>query len=300
MTQTFDLGIVVPLYNKKATVRASVTRLLEQTVRPAQVVVVDDGSTDESAAELAPLEGQCTLIRQTNAGPSAARNRGVAQLRSEWVGFADADNLWSPDRVGRVRELLDRRPEIDWLVGSYWACYPDGKRVTVPPWPGGDGTFSYFERADGLPGLHCSETLVVRRSLLREVGGFNERLRCYEITQLYLQLAARRPTLGFVAEPTVEVFCDTPSSLYAEKRHSPAVLRAYAEELLALRSRFAEPPAYLTRLVAEHFGECVYFACRRGEYGLAREVLRERSSWLPVEQRWKARLRCLLGRLRGR
>jgi glycosyltransferase involved in cell wall biosynthesis len=300
VSDPFDLGVVVPLYNKRPTVRRSVLRLLEQTVRPAQVVVVDDGSTDGSPEELADLAGRCTLVRQANAGPGAARNRGVDLLTTEWVGFADADNLWGLDRVGRVRDLVRGRPNVDWLVGSYWACYPDGRRVALPAWSGGDGVFSYFDRAAGLDGLHCSETLVVRRSLLREAGGFNERLRCYEITQLYLQLAARRPGVGFVAEPTVEVFYDTPSSLYAEKRHSPTVLRAYAEELLALRAKFREPPAYLTRLAAEHLHECVYFACRGGEFDVARAVLREHGAWLSAAARLKARLRCLMARLRGR
>lgn len=298
MTETFDLGIVVPLYDKKATARQSVSRLLAQTVRPARVVVVDDGSTDGSPDELAGLEG-VTLIRQANAGPSAARNRGVAELTTEWVAFADADNLWSLDRVERVRAALARHPEADWLAGSYWACWPDGRREALPPWQGGDGTFDYFDRAAGLPGLHCSETVVARRSLLGEIGGFNERLRCYEITQLYLRLAARRAVAGFVAAPTVEVFLDTPSSLYAEKRHAPAVLLAYAEELLAIRSGFARPPAYLTGLAADHLRECVYFACRRGEYAAARDVLRRYGAWLPAGARWKARARCLLARLRG-
>jgi hypothetical protein len=299
MAETFDLGVVMPLYNKKATVRASVARLLEQTVRPAEVVVVDDGSSDGSVEELAGLAGRFALVRQANAGPSAARNRGVAELRTEWVGFADADNLWGIDRVERVRDFIGRHRDVDWLAGCYWNCFPDGQRALYPAWPGGSGTFAYFDRVEALPGLHCPETLVVRRSLLREAGGFNERLRCYEITQLYLQLAARRPVAGFVAEPTAEFFCDTPSSLFAEKRHSPAALLGYVEELLALRQRFAAPPAYLTRLVAEHLHYTVFFACEGGDLALARDVLRRHGKWLPRSVRWKTWLHCLLGRLRG-
>jgi glycosyltransferase involved in cell wall biosynthesis len=298
MAEQFELGVVVPLYNKKDTVRRSVERLLQQTVPPAQVIVVDDGSSDGSAGELAPLEPRCTLLRQANAGPGAARNRGVALLRTEWVAFADADNLWQPDRLERVRDLVTRHPEVDWLAGRYWTCLPDGRRSLAPAEEVAD-TFTYFDRVAGLPGLHCSETLVVRRALFQRAGGFNERLRCYEITQLYLQLAAQAPLVGFVGEPTVEVFIDTPSSLYAEKRHSPAVLLAYAEELLALRQRFLAPPAFLTRLVAETLHECVYFACRGGEFDLARDLLRRHGDWLGPVVRWKARLRCLLGGLRG-
>src|SRR5262249_27922944 len=116
MAERFDLGIVVPLYNKRATVRRSVARLLEQTRPPAQVVVVDDGSTDGSPDELALLAGPHTLLRQANAGPSAARNRGVAELRTEWVGFSDADDLWTLDRAERLGDFLSRHPGVDWLT----------------------------------------------------------------------------------------------------------------------------------------------------------------------------------------
>jgi hypothetical protein len=301
MTDAFDLGVVVPLYNKRATVRRSVMRLLEQTVRPAQIVVVDDGSDDDSASELAGLDERCTLVRQANAGPSAARNRGVRRLRTEWVGFADADNLWSVDRVQRIRDFLAGHPEIDWLVGAYTICAPDGRRIAAPSRQGADGTFTYFDRAPALAGLACVETIVVRRGLLDEAGGFNERLRCYEITHLHLQLAARRPVVGFLAGPTAEVFVDTPSSLYAERRQSPTALRVYVEELLALRGRLsAPPPAYVDRLIADHVHECVSFACRDGEYAVAREMMRRHGQWLTRRARAKASLRCGLAALRGR
>ena len=300
MAETMDVGVVVPLYNKAASVRQSVERLLDQSVRPARVVVVDDGSSDGGGAQLDPLAERLTLVRQPNAGPSAARNRGANLLRTEWVAFADADNLWDVRRLERVRAFLQVHAEVDWLVGRYWNCFPDGRRGAVPPWSGSDGVFTYFDRVGDLPGLHCPETLFVRRTLFEETGGFNERLRCFEITQMYLQLAARRPLVGFLAEPTVEFFCETPSSLYAEKRRSPAVLLAYAEELLALHARLTPPPTYLSRLIAENLRDCVYFAGRAGEVALVRDVARRHGKWLRPAVRWKARLRSALALLRGR
>lgn len=300
MANTLDIGIVVPLYNKEAMARRSIERLLEQTVPAARVVVVDDGSTDQSVAQLAPLADRITLVQQANAGPSAARNRGVAQLQTEWVAFADADNLWDPRRLERVQRFIGQYPNVDWLTGRYWACYPDGRRLSAPPWSGPDSPIAYFDRAAQLPGLHCSETLVVRRALFQQVGGFNEKLRCYEITQIYLQLAAQVATAGFIAEPTVEVFYDTAASLYAEKRHAPAVLRAYLEELLRIHQRLAAPPAYLGQLIAETMRDCVYFGCQEGDFKLVRDLLRQHGHWLPPAARWKAWLRCLAARTRGR
>src|SRR5262249_43700115 len=160
-----------------------------------------------------------------------------------------------------------------------WNVYPNGQRQIVPHWPQKDTTFAYFDRAADLPGLHCPETLVVRRELFQKAGGFNERLRCYEITQMYLQLAALRPVAGLIAEPTVEFFPATPTSLYVEKRHASTALRAYAEELLTLHNQLSPPPAYLARLIEENVQDCVYFACRNGEFELARQVLRDQGNW---------------------
>ncbi len=125
MAETMDVGVVVPLYNKAASVRQSVERLLDQSVRPARVVVVDDGSSDGGGARLDPLAERLTLVRQPNAGPSAARNRGASLLRTEWVAFADADNLWDVRRLERVRAFLQRpcrsrlarRPLLELLPG---------------------------------------------------------------------------------------------------------------------------------------------------------------------------------------
>jgi hypothetical protein len=223
----------------------------------------------------------------------------VRELRTEWVAFADADNLWSRDRVAQVSDFLRRHPDVDWLVGSYWACTPDGRRTAMPSGTDAE-TFRYFDRGLHTDGLHCSETLVVRRGLFDTVGGFNEKLRCYEITQMYLKLAVVSPRVGFVKEPTVEVFFDTPSSLFAQHKHSPQVLLAFCRELLAVRSLLVTPEASLDRLIAEHFRDCVYFACRDGDFKVAREVLRQYGFWLKPMERWKAWLRCLMARVSGR
>src|SRR5436190_21762043 len=83
-----DLGIVVPLYNKESTITRAIESLLSQTERPRRIVVVDDGSTDGSLGAIAPYRDEITILKQSNAGPGAARNRGVQELDTEWVGFA--------------------------------------------------------------------------------------------------------------------------------------------------------------------------------------------------------------------
>jgi glycosyltransferase involved in cell wall biosynthesis len=293
-----DLGIVVPLYNKEDTVAQAVGALLDQTVPPAQVVVVNDGSTDASVARLSHLAHNINLVHKANAGCAAARNTGIGHIRTEWVAFADADDVWYPERIEKIRAFLAQHPDVDWLSGQYRAIYADGREEIVPAWGQGDAVLTYFDHADGWTGLHCPETLVIRRDLLEEVGRFSGRLRCYEVTLMYCALALRRPRMGFLAEPTLDFYYGTPSSLYDERRACVETLCAYAEELLALESRFTPTPPYLRKLITETFEEALYFAHRRGQDEVMRYILREYGTWLRRPVRWKTQLRCGLARLR--
>jgi glycosyltransferase involved in cell wall biosynthesis len=298
MNRMFDLGVVVPLYNKADSVARTVEALLEQSVKPARIVVVDDGSTDASADQLRRFARHITLRSQANAGPSAARNAGLAELHTEWVAIADADNVWQPGRVEHLRDFLTAHSRIDWATGQYAAHLPEGRHETRPAWSEGDAALGYFEHVEQFYGLHCSETLVARRSLVNEVGGFDPQLRCYEITLMYLQLALRRPTMGFLARPTADVFLDTPTSLFAARRRQLGGLLDYAAALRKVQFDLAPTPPFVHRLIADAVDECLYFAQQEGQYELMRRILREYGPWLRRGVRWKAQLRCGFARLR--
>jgi glycosyltransferase involved in cell wall biosynthesis len=294
----FDLGIVVPLYNKEEAVFKAVNALLTQTVRPSQVVVVNDGCTDRSVERLAPLADRITLLHKINAGCAAARNTGIAQLRTEWVAIADADDVWYPNRIELLRDFIARHPDVDWLSGQYRAWYPDGRQVILPVWQDGDAVLPYFEHVEGWEGLHCPETLVIRRRLLEEIGGFCSRLRCFEVTLMFLELALRRPRMGFLGQPTADFYLSTPSSLYVEQRDRVETLLIYTEEMIALHERFAPTPPFLGKLITRTLEDILHICRRRGDYELMRDVLRAHGSWLRRRVRWQAQLHCGLARLR--
>lgn len=293
-----DIGVVMPLYNKEQTVAQAVAALLEQTVAPAQVVIVDDGCTDDSVEQLRPFAERIQLVHKVNGGCAAARNTGIGHVTTEWVAFADADDVWYPDRLQKVSEFLEDHPEVDWLSGRYCARWSDGREEMLPAWDEDDAVLEYFDHADGWTGLHCPETLVVRRDLLEEVGRFSGRLRCYEVTLMYVALALRRPQMGFIAAPTLDFYYGTPSSLYDQRRCCVETLCAYAEELLALERRFAPVPRYHKKLITETFEEALYFAHRQRQDEIVRYILREYGPWLRTRVRWKAQLRHGLALLR--
>jgi len=112
------VGVVIPLFNKGTLVRRALSSVLSQTYQNFEVVVVDDGSTDEGP----DVVRQCSdlrvrLIRQINAGPGAARNRGVRETQSPYLAFLDADDEWMPRFLEVYVEGLRRHPECDAVIG---------------------------------------------------------------------------------------------------------------------------------------------------------------------------------------
>ena len=111
------VSVLIPCYNRERSLGEAVQSALAQSRPPAEVVVVDDGSTDGSAAVAERLNRPGTppvrVIRQANAGAAAARNRGLAECRGEWVAFLDSDDVWAPDKLERQLAAADAAPDAD-------------------------------------------------------------------------------------------------------------------------------------------------------------------------------------------
>jgi glycosyltransferase involved in cell wall biosynthesis len=111
------LSVIIPVYNGARFLAAAVASVREQDPAPSQIIIVDDGSTDESGAVARSLGPDIEYIRQENAGPAAARNRGLAAARGDFIAFLDVDDLWTPGRTALLVDHLVRNPAAVAVLG---------------------------------------------------------------------------------------------------------------------------------------------------------------------------------------
>lgn len=112
------VSVVIPVFNTEQYLGEAIESVLIQGEALREIVVVDDGSTDGSSAVARRFGNPVRVIRQQNRGPAAARNLGLATVRCEYVAFLDADDLYSPDKFALQIPRLDRRPDVDIVIGQ--------------------------------------------------------------------------------------------------------------------------------------------------------------------------------------
>lgn len=198
---------IIPTYNRAHLVSEAVESVLNQSYKHVEIVVVDDGSTDETQTVLAKYRDRIRIIRQENAGPAAARNRGIAGSQGELIAFLDSDDLWLPNKLERQVELLQK-------AGSSVPCCVCNIRMR---WPEKEGhsfeiaalhphtTQGIWVNADEVLAtrfLLFNQGVVIRREVLDRVGGYDEDLWLLEDHELALRLSLEGPW-AFLQEPLV-------------------------------------------------------------------------------------------------
>lgn len=172
------ISVVIPLYNKEKQIAHTLRSVLNQILQNFEVVIVDDGSTDGSVAEVEKFEdSRIRLIHQQNAGVSAARNRGIEEAKGELIAFLDADDEWKPEYLATQYHLYQKYPDC-----SVYACnyeFRDSEGKVTPtiirkiPFAGEDGILSnYFEVASCSHPPICSISVMVKKEAIQAIGGF--------------------------------------------------------------------------------------------------------------------------------
>lgn len=197
-------SVIIPLYNKAPYVRKALETVCAQTYREYEIIVINDGSTDNSAiiAEeyLYGVEGiSYKILSQPNAGVSAARNNGVAQAGGEYIAFLDADDWWEPTFLEKMLQLIEDYPEAGLYASNYIYYKPGKTRVAVNNIETGYFNYpkSYYE-GDAMPVTSIS--VVIPRKVLDETGGFRAHLWMAEDFDLWIRIVLKYKVV-FLNEP---------------------------------------------------------------------------------------------------
>jgi glycosyltransferase involved in cell wall biosynthesis len=178
-------SVVIPAYNEERYLGDAVRSVLDQTYRPIEVIVVDDGSTDGTAG-VAEGIAEVRLLRQPNRGLGAARNAGAAAAGGEYIAFHDADDLMTPDKLAKQIGHLERHPACGCVLARQRLLLEEGAPlpfwVRETPFPHGPEV-----PAGGGGEEPHTMTMVMRRAALDEVGPFDERLRIAQDIDWYFR-----------------------------------------------------------------------------------------------------------------
>jgi glycosyltransferase involved in cell wall biosynthesis len=264
-----DVSIIIPAYNGGRYLPAAIDSVLGQTYRNYELIVVDDGSTDDTALVLQSYLDPNPNIRyvaQTNQGVGAARNHGIRLAQAKWIAFLDQDDVWLPQKLALQLECLQSQPQLGLIHSGWQIVDATGKLLsTVQPW-------------QGLPTLDLQAwvqwkpvflgAMLFQRDWLAQVGGFNERWQQTGDVDLALRLAASECPAAWVQQATVNYrqhAANTSRDVLEQIGELEAVLELFFSE--------SDLPESVIRLEqASRYQSWVWSAWRAYQAGYSREM----------------------------
>jgi glycosyltransferase involved in cell wall biosynthesis len=187
--------VIIPAYNTAKYLPAAIESVVTQTFADWRILLVDDGSTDNTAEVVAPfldrLGSRISYIKQDNRGLPAARNTAIRASTSEFLALLDADDIWTPCRLSESLKVLEERPQAGLAYGQVTVIDPEGRPLKTfegnPRHAEGRIATHIYTREVTLP---CP-SMTFRRKCIDEVGYFDETMRATEDRDLWLRIALR-------------------------------------------------------------------------------------------------------------
>lgn len=303
-------SVIIPVFNGAGTIARAIQSVLEQSFRDFELIVVDDGSSDETGAVVQGFGDRLRYLHQDNAGVSRARNNGAQLARGQWLAFLDCDDWFLPDRLARHAAMIQVSPSLDFLIGGFESRDEHGKltRNSLEATTlgrellaGADGKTEVVIDREQLGTFVQQQfsdvrALSVPRSTFIALGGFPAQFSICEDVYFIIRLANRSQRAGVVLAPL---------AVYSIHQHGLVrtdTLRAQQQTVVALthlRRHIEDPQPAITRGLRE----LLYSArqnqatvhLRRGEKGAALRAVLPLFREQPVDRA----LRMMLSVLRG-
>jgi glycosyltransferase involved in cell wall biosynthesis len=243
-------SVIIPLYNKQNSIAVTLQSVLAQTYTNFEVIVVDDGSTDDSANVAEAVLRECTVygveckgkvIRKANGGVSSARNRGIHEAKYDYIALLDGDDLWDEHYLEEQVKLI-----LDFPEAKMWGCdfaERGGETNTKLPTGLPVGYRGYVKTYFQMPGrvsyLFCSSSVVISKEVFDQIGYFDERIKYAEDLDMWFRIAATYP-VAFYDKTLVWYLLD------AENRamNRPQILNCYLPYFVDKYTTYESNPSF--------------------------------------------------------
>ena len=197
-----DISVIIPTYNRKNTLPRAVESVLNQTYKPVEIIIVDDGSTDGTKEWFSEMYPLVHYIYQVNSGVSSARNTGINSARGDWIALLDSDDEWLPDKLELQVKLLQNNAELRFChTNEIWIR--NGVRINQMKKHQKYGG-NIFKKCLDICRISPSSSLF-HTSVIKDVGLFDESLDVCEDYDLWLRITAKYPVL-FLDQPLIKKF----------------------------------------------------------------------------------------------
>ncbi len=275
--------VIIPTYNNPAMLLQALESVVAQDYRDYELVIVDDGSGPQTRAALEPYMNRIRYIRQENAGPSAARNRGIRESSSELVAFLDSDDLWLPEKLTVQVEFMDAHPEFG-LTYHALEYFTEEGVVNLPAGdkPVGDVLARLFKRIFLVP-----TAVMCRRECFEKAGFFPEDMRLAEDYDFLLRMAVHYQ-FGCIEQVLGRY------RFHESNKSKESPIGQFIEKMIARERIYTDPAAagripkrlYHREIASVTFKLAKMFLTK-GEVAKAREMIAKSIRHRPVEpRRW--------------
>jgi len=193
------ISVVIPTYNRAGMLREAVESVLSQTYLNYELLVIDDGSTDDTLTVLEGYKPYVSVYSQPHLGVSSARNRGIELSRGEWLGFLDSDDLWLPEKLELQVDYIRNHPRCK-IVHTNEIWLRNGVRLNQGKKHRKSGGWLFLRSTELC--LISPSSVLVHRTIFQKLGAFDESLPACEDYDMWLRITPRYP-VGFLKEALV-------------------------------------------------------------------------------------------------
>lgn len=199
------VSVVIPTYNRAGLIAQSIQSALAQTYRNLEIIVVDDGSTDNTKEVVAAFGPAVQYFYKTNSGPAGTRNVGIQKARGEFVAFLDSDDLWEPDKIEKQLRCFQENPRAAMVSSNFRLIDGHGRAIKDPgSEPGYQPSDFIIKDMLRVRFPFATPAFLIRKAIFEKIGVFNEKLRISEDLDLLIRIGVNYQ-VGYVDEVLVSV-----------------------------------------------------------------------------------------------